>query len=927
MKPIKRRRLELSTSNLSEIISEELLSDVCNEVDLEIALKQQLSATLESRIEWGLLLQETIAKGNGNASGDTFRGVALDALSVVEGQSEYILTHGPAAPPSLNIHLPRPAPRKSLVSSIKPKPAFLYLRTNALINAEENDQNHLYLLKCPGCSRTSFTSLQGLLNHARLTHSLEWGTHDECIRACAVPDNDLDVGNGTEVALGPGGSLPGLRTIFQMAVGATQNRVKEDPHDANNKATILDNEASSKAGSHLIQTLGLHEDTPALASFLGKEAVRRQINVFDTNEEIDLENFNTSSHQIRPYKMSFASRNFKEDLGTETTQRIGVESVNHSDAASVEVPLSQIEMAVASNQSSRFHFIARIVITDRSIWIPPEQRPDEFKGYSHKWMISVESPSYAHDITSILNSLEVIPCDPSISIPLPPPTSNPPFVVVGRSNLSFLAKVVFSFTGTSSEQGCPDQKVAFEHWVELDPLETQSIVSGESQVLDVELDKNTVLKPPQLNTTPIGSKALWILDPLRSVKLEKKMKTEGNDQPSSDPDKASNAILTKLVKKYPMISEGNHAQGTSLPYTLVPSAEYFNSLRFGRRKAIEWGRSRAIRDAYNSTPQKTSQSALVPLTVGEVYSWLSTNGHLCKVNSEVDKGPQVKQELSEDGAKSSHLPTNKHAVTWCRICGLEISKHRTRNNLKLEDENPAKPISNVPNADTILTSDEACTIVPRALHITKLPRIDVRLPLSDIEPRIKDNRSERLALQYRPLVSAPDPFFLLSVHKLVDDLGLSSFRHLTVPAESRKDFPSYPIDQLGKHRLDIEKNLAPLGLLSLFTKEFIRVLVTRGLEVANRDNTIAASTIAPRSSSKKRNRSMQATESKPPRVLTPTHILSGILTRGRGRGPTQDSLDTVVLLCLSKLGIGVDSDSRRSCCQGEGATPLVKRED
>ena len=306
------------------------------------------------------------------------------------------------------------------------------------------------------------------------------------------------------------------------------------------------------------------------------------------------------------------------------------------------------------------------------------------------------------------------------------------------------------------------------------------------------------------------------------------------------------------------------------------------------------------------------------------------NGHFCKVDSEIDKRPQIKQELSEDGKRGTHPPTNKHVATWCYICGLETSKHQTRNSFKMEqlgDENLAKPISNVPNADAILTSDETCTIVPRVLHITKLPRIDVRLPLSDREPRTKGKDSGCLTRQYRPVVSAPDPFFLLSVHRLVDDLGLSSFRHLSVPAESRKGFPSYPIDQLGEYRMDIEKNLAPLGVLSLFTKEFIRVLVTRGLEVANRDNTIVVSTAAPRSSNKKRNRSTQGTDSKPPRVLTPTHILSGILTRGRGRGPTQDPLDTVVLLCLSKLGIGVDSDSRHTCCQGEGATPLVKVED
>jgi len=63
MQPIKRRRLEFSTSSITEVLSERLLSDVCTEVDHEIALKQQLSTTLESRIEWGLILQESIEKG------------------------------------------------------------------------------------------------------------------------------------------------------------------------------------------------------------------------------------------------------------------------------------------------------------------------------------------------------------------------------------------------------------------------------------------------------------------------------------------------------------------------------------------------------------------------------------------------------------------------------------------------------------------------------------------------------------------------------------------------------------------------------------------------------------------------------------------------------------------------------------------------
>ena len=162
------------------------------------------------------------------------------------------------------------------------KPAFLYLRSTSLPEHERDEAHHLYLLKCPTCHRTAFTSLQGLLNHARLTHALEWGTHDDCIRACAVPDNDLDPEAGVEVGLGPSGILPGLRSIFQMAV-----QKPEDAEDLN-------------------QSLGIHEDTPALAPYLGKTVTKRAIKVWDEQVDVD-----ECDHRLA-WRVPFSHRNFVE---------------------------------------------------------------------------------------------------------------------------------------------------------------------------------------------------------------------------------------------------------------------------------------------------------------------------------------------------------------------------------------------------------------------------------------------------------------------------------------------------------------------------------------------------------------------------------------------------------------------------------------
>lgn len=44
---------------------------------------------------------------------------------------------------------------------------------------------------------------------------------------------------------------------------------------------------------------------------------------------------------------------------------------------------------------------------------------------------------------------------------------------------------------------------------QLDPIGDRGVVLGQDQVLDVELDKGTVLRPPRLGYTPIVSKTLW----------------------------------------------------------------------------------------------------------------------------------------------------------------------------------------------------------------------------------------------------------------------------------------------------------------------------------------------------------------------------------------------------------------------------------
>ena len=353
------------------------LPEIHAEIDLEIALRQRLADTVESRIAWALALQESLQKAEKKAS----QGIhPLTALSITESSSECILAREPRGPPPSYHRLPR----RNNLPFPKAK-SFLYIRSSALALGTDS----LYRLQCPQCLRISFSSLQGLLNHARLAHNLEWGTHDECIRACAVPGNETDVEGGVEVGLGPTGVLPGLRTIFQMAVGA-QNFQEETQGDS---TMTTSNYQIQSMAPHLTQTLGLHEDSATLAPYLGKQAIRREIRVWEEDNLVDIQPLIQPDVQVDQkqkcyWKMPFTQRNSMTSDSDSNMKLFGngtqtSDTAPHSEMSachSEPQPISKFSLTTAiptndfqkllSNQS-RFYFGTRIIITDRSLWVPP----------------------------------------------------------------------------------------------------------------------------------------------------------------------------------------------------------------------------------------------------------------------------------------------------------------------------------------------------------------------------------------------------------------------------------------------------------------------------------------------------------------------------------------------------------------------------
>ncbi|RDB26404.1 hypothetical protein Hypma_006714 [Hypsizygus marmoreus] len=929
-----RKRRKLGTeSSVGEYFGE-----LVGELDLEISLRRRLAETFESRITWALILQEALQKSS-SGSTTSFKDAAFDAIDAIETPLDVLFARDipivrNSTPPQAG-KVPRPPPKpKHVARNLNAN--FLYIRSSDL--QPPYDENHVqtYLLRCPTCLRKTFTSLQGLLNHARISHGLEWGTHDACVRACAVVDPGLDTEGGIEVGLGPSGILPGLRSLFQMAVGAHQPKETTPTAEAE-RVSVPTRAAQTTTSSHLVRTLGLHEDTPALAPFLGKQATRRGIKVCGNgNEFLDIDGFGDEvnghpdgqmpketdklseplHHVKHIWRMRFTHRNNYDpnSLSEEPMETPEGSSATNAtpDLASdppmiPEVPQVQDAQTLASVLEanslsvggSRFHFAARVIVMDRSSWISPDQRSPDSKGHTHKWMISVDSPSYSHHITTILQRLTVSSLsDPTGSSVLT--TSRPPFVVVGTTDQPFLARVELQFSGAPNATGeMVDQTTVLEHWVELDPLGTGAPVAGDEQIVDIDLDKKTMLLPMQTGYVPIGTKSLWSL-PTGVIQESSEHRTESADGYES--------ILSGLLGKFPMTLKDvkNPRSPPMLPYKLVTNSDQLEGLVHGRRKAIEWTRARALRDAYTREIEEPRLASLnpIPLTTADVFTWLAEQGHLPK---RVRGSSKALQE------KTGKLTKDKVADTWCPSCGRAYEAHTAMLSIKMEGthhtlqevvkrEETTDAIKLCPstgfiphlcNVTTRVTKPPMVNARDRLARFVRSPQVHgVPPPLDASSSTVGTNAINKL--READLVAVSDPQLTLAVRKIVQSLKLPS---VAIPSSSHQSL-LYPLDKIGPDKDEVDARLAAHATLAICTQQFLRVLINGGLEIARQEKVATIATDGP--AIKKRRRKANIVS-----VLTPAHILRSIGPRSQN----SDELEMVVSECLARIGVPVTPDT------------------
>ncbi|OJA15825.1 hypothetical protein AZE42_04029 [Rhizopogon vesiculosus] len=576
-----------------------------------------------------------------------------------------------------------------------------------------------------------------------------------------------------------------------------------------------------------------------------------------------------------------------------------------------------ITPVIPGSTTSRFHITARVRIADRSLYVSPGWFPfcdisTEFDAigtdrrvelsippsHTHRWMISVTAPSYSIPLASFMTRLTLLAVTPSDSTQRQPCTVDKvPFAIIGSSSESFLAKVIMEWVSGG--------RMEVEHWIDLDPGNSASSVLGSEQVLDVELDKGT-----RLLTVPSGH-----LAPMPSLEREPADITRQSvmKHPEAADEFGYEKVLRSLLPRVPMTMKDMKLRASiQVPYKLVSSPAHLLALVPGRRKAIEWGRARALQALYVQHAASVS-AKLISLTIGDVYAFLEDSGLFPRSSSKTEVPLPGGKDRKEKEQESTPLPIDEP----CIVCGIKKRLH------------PALALTTRVKKEPAL--DEATAWVCDIVPLQELER-GLRVPTIDLTKTFgggfenalyaEASPDEKQVLPHQPtassqaltawrhtprqviLLSPPD--LTLAIHKSVDSLRLSHFPEL--PSLYLQNYIS---------NSEIEEALAPSALLAAVLKPLISILVRSAVDVARRDITITSGSGNGGGVAGQGKLSRTKRGKKVGCILTPGHVLRGLSLPAHaaaggmssapgGGGLVTTTLKDVLGLCLTRLGVPLE---------------------
>ncbi|KAG8775735.1 hypothetical protein FRC12_001295 [Ceratobasidium sp. 428] len=820
---------------------DELRAMLTHQIEFEIALRKRVAKVVEARIQWAERLKGMLLRGDQTTTDPVqAKQQALDefraAYAPLDLDPHTAHPRGSFLLQSLLDTPPPQTPDPTRASSSTSKQLYLIPPTS-----EPTPFPPLLLLTCPHPSCPTphpSTTLQGLLNHARIAHgpSYTYASHDEFIAspgATSVLDAQLEPeryarvrNEGVRVSAG---GVRGLRALFEGAFGGEE-----------------------KMG------LGLSAETPALAGLLGRKIRKGKIRAFGQDDVVDVETVDGD-----------------EEVGRDRWKRYGIWAPKRKERREVDMLMDEVEdTGVAAEDkdiipsslaardaspvtnpslehgqsSSRFHVKKRVVISDWSRSLRRSQiQPD---GPTHRWMIRLTAPSYSDHVTTFISAIrvqcasvpplfeEIITC------------STPPFAVSRLAKAPFLARVALVFSDEHTKD------VTVTQWVDLDPMRSGRPILGAEQIFDVELNRNAKPLPVDVSSDNIPSSVLWaedrgiadgamqdertqqlfsIIEPeLGAIKSERDTTPTAPQEPAlgeplpeedelTQPHDRLIPILSKLRSKLPLtLEDSKDGSGLQVAYMCFSTRSELLEAPHGRRKAVEWQYARTMLKVliaeYTTYDADLDPKLVECLSVAQLHAYLTGEGVFPRPDPEV-----LMIKLEEETELIPLAPvadSSQWPPKYCGVCGLNISSH---------PQTP-HPLDGFGFACSPLGSCQR-PICDVGLWTALRPNRATHLA-NPIYGLITTQGSREPLRGASQLVECASPQMTLAFHALTTLWGLKTFDYSAKrrnPTNLRVAETRFPLELLGIDAPHVDRTLSPHALLALVAEIFIKRLVREGL--------------------------------------------------------------------------------------------------
>ncbi|ORX59312.1 hypothetical protein BCR36DRAFT_401859 [Piromyces finnis] len=658
------------------------------------------------------------------------------------------------------------------------------------------DDGKFVRIQCPKCFRSNFSNLQGFLNHCRISHKMEFPSHEEATRRCGILVDESEVPSNHPCRKKNARSVISLRDVFietsrktkllnmnsQLSKYKERPKIKEFDEDVD-----MDSDSSSVASSTIsstmptqrskIQKSTLRYNSSQLSKSIVNESDNDSNNSSTSNKKNDNNNKNNNDTYLKLLKNKYLKNNEMEDVSPLNP--------NPKILSTPHQPL---------NEGSRFYMTKRIVIGNVSKYIPPEKRDKSMEKYMYKWMIYTRGVAPEPNISTFIKKVRYF-LHPSYK-PNIIDVTYPPFHLTRYGWGEFPIRVQLFF------EDIINKPIDIIHILKLDTNKTGNQILGNEKTYDIEIDRNTKFVEPKKEKLPNfkrhnsvtltrdmskmnlhhNSPNEVLSAPIEKVKSAKEKinsrnirqdspvlgtrprKRSGNSTlmkdtfidienddsmiPESKIDKPMEYLfddkwkktLKNIINKYPII-ENVYMRHNYITYSIAKDESMFWKWSIGKRRSVEWQRAKIL---LQQLRKYSKQGLPSNVTTKNILKWCRQEGYTPTI---YNYKPKVNTPSPLTNAKSIRSNSSIFANTKIPKINTTTTTNNVGNNNNSNNNNSNNSNNNLSKSGIDLSKNRSHMSSTTSTSLRHVGSINVK-PSDLLTSKSKlANRSNRASKQ------------------------------------------------------------------------------------------------------------------------------------------------------------------------------------